>query len=62
MEILFILLPASLALALLALIGFLWSTRSGQLRDLDTPAKRILFEEADQAPSSSEPDEGSSNR
>lgn len=45
MDILFILLPASLLLAVIALIAFLLSVRDGQMRDLDTPARRMLFEE-----------------
>jgi cbb3-type cytochrome oxidase maturation protein len=45
MDLVFFLLPASLFLALLAVIGFIWSVRSGQMDDLDTPAQRILFDD-----------------
>jgi cbb3-type cytochrome oxidase maturation protein len=45
MEIIYLLLPLSLLLALVALLAFLWSARSGQFDDLDTPSRRILFDE-----------------
>jgi cbb3-type cytochrome oxidase maturation protein len=48
MEIIFILLPASLILAAIALVGFLWSARAGQFEDLDTPARRLLLDEDQQ--------------
>lgn len=45
MEIIFLLLPLSLLLALAAIVGFVWATRSGQFDDLDTPASRVLFDD-----------------
>lgn len=45
MDIIFILLPLSFFLALVGLIGYLWSVKSGQFEDLDTPAMRILSED-----------------
>lgn len=45
MEILFLLIPASLLLAGIALAFFLWAVRTGQFDDLDTPPHRILFED-----------------
>lgn len=53
MSILFILVPASLSLAALGLVAFLWSLKRGQYEDLDGAAWRILTEDAngeDQAP------------
>lgn len=47
MELVYFLLPAALSLALIGLVGFIWAVRSGQLQDLETPARRILFEESD---------------
>jgi cbb3-type cytochrome oxidase maturation protein len=44
-EIIYLLLPASIALAAIALCGYLWAARSGQFDDLDTPARRVLTEE-----------------
>jgi cbb3-type cytochrome oxidase maturation protein len=45
MSILYVLLPAALALALAAVIAFIWAVRAGQFDDLDTPAVRILHDE-----------------
>lgn len=45
MDIVFILLPLTLLLALFFLGCYLWSVRKGQLDDLDTPARRILFDD-----------------
>jgi cbb3-type cytochrome oxidase maturation protein len=42
MNVLIILIPAALALGLLALYGLFWSLRRGQYEDLDGAAYRIL--------------------
>ena len=42
MDIVFVLLPASLLLALLGIGAFIWATRSGQFDDCDTPPLRML--------------------
>lgn len=47
MGILFVLLPASICLALLGFGAYYWMVRSGQLEDLDTPALRMLNDESD---------------
>lgn len=52
MSIVYLLLPASLLLALVALAAYLWATKTGQFDDLDTPSLRILGE--DSIPSSSD--------
>ena len=39
------LVPVSLALALVALVVFLWTLRSEQYEDLDGAAERILIDE-----------------
>jgi cbb3-type cytochrome oxidase maturation protein len=44
MEILFILVPVSLALSIAALLTFLWTLRSAQYDDLDGAAWRILLD------------------
>ncbi len=48
MEIIFLLLPISVLFAFLALGAYLWSVRSGQLDDLETPAVRVLFDDDEQ--------------
>ncbi|MBK5271759.1 MAG: cbb3-type cytochrome oxidase assembly protein CcoS [Bacteroidia bacterium] len=50
MSVMIILLIASISVAVLFLIAFLWSVRSGQYEDDYSPSSRILF---DDKPSSS---------
>lgn len=45
MNILIVLIPVSLVLALLGLIAFLWTLRANQYDDLDGDAWRILLED-----------------
>ena len=45
MDRLFILVPAALALGLLALAAFLWALRNGQYDDPEGSAGRILFDD-----------------
>ncbi len=45
MSAIYIALPLALLLALAGVIAFIWSVRSGQMDDLETPALRILGEE-----------------
>lgn len=45
MSAVYIALPAALLLALVFLAGFIWSVRTGQMDDLETPAHRILTED-----------------
>ena len=44
MEILFLLIGISLVVAFGFLLLFIFSTKDGQFDDMQTPAKRILFE------------------
>lgn len=46
MSTLYIVLPASLALALAAVLAFRWATRRGQYDDLETPAWRAILDDA----------------
>lgn len=45
MSALYIALPVSLLLVVAAVIAFIWSVRSGQLDDLETPAVRLLLDD-----------------
>jgi cbb3-type cytochrome oxidase maturation protein len=45
MSVLFILISASLTIALLFLFAFIWSVKSGQYEDDYTPSVRILFDD-----------------
>jgi cbb3-type cytochrome oxidase maturation protein len=42
---LYILLPLALLIAGGAVAAFIWTVRSGQLDDVDTPPRRILFDD-----------------
>ncbi|MBL9019158.1 MAG: cbb3-type cytochrome oxidase assembly protein CcoS [Myxococcales bacterium] len=44
---LYIVLPLALLIASCAVAAFIWTVRSGQLDDVDTPPRRILFDEAE---------------
>lgn len=45
MTALYIVLPLALIVATAAVVAFVWSVRSGQLDDVDTPPRRILFDD-----------------
>lgn len=46
MSALFLVLPLALFVAGCAVAAFIWTVRSGQLDDVDTPPRRILFDDA----------------
>mgnify|MGYP003639367177 FL=1 len=45
MSVLWIVIPLAFVFAGLAIAAFMWTVRSGQMDDLETPASRILFED-----------------
>ena len=45
MSAIYIALPIALLLALVGVAAFIWSVRSGQMDDLETPALRLLGED-----------------
>jgi cbb3-type cytochrome oxidase maturation protein len=45
MTALYIVLPLALLIATGAVLAFAWVVRSGQLDDVDTPPRRILFDD-----------------
>jgi cbb3-type cytochrome oxidase maturation protein len=45
MTILYLILPLALLFAGAAVAAFAWAVRSGQLDDVDTPPRRILFDD-----------------
>lgn len=47
MDILFLLIPLSLVVIVIAAGGFLWAVKSGQFDDMEGPAHRILMDEDD---------------
>ena len=56
MSVLYLILPLALVFAGIAVGAFVWTVRSGQLDDVDTPPRRILFDdEARVAPGRSAP-------
>jgi cbb3-type cytochrome oxidase maturation protein len=50
MTALYIVLPLALVIAGAAVLAFVWVVRSGQLDDVDTPPRRMLFEDETVAP------------
>jgi cbb3-type cytochrome oxidase maturation protein len=50
MSVIILLLIASISVAVLFLIAFLWSVRSGQFEDDYSPPSRILFEDKPSSP------------
>jgi cbb3-type cytochrome oxidase maturation protein len=45
MSTLYIVLPLALLVVSAAVAAFIWVVRSGQLDDVDTPPRRILFDD-----------------
>lgn len=45
MTIIFLVLPIAVAISAAAVLAFVWSTKSGQLDDLETPPLRMLRDE-----------------
>lgn len=62
MEVIVLLILASLALAGLFLVIFVWATRTGQFEDTTTPALRILTDDAPPAGRSTNPSTPFSHR
>jgi cbb3-type cytochrome oxidase maturation protein len=47
LEVLYVLIALSFAMAGVGLLAFLWANASGQFRDLKSPAEKILFDDQD---------------
>jgi cbb3-type cytochrome oxidase maturation protein len=45
MNVLYFLVPLALILAAIGVGAFIWSVRSGQFEDVETPGMRVLFDE-----------------
>lgn len=45
MNVLYFLVPLALLLAAIGVAAFIWSVRSGQFDDVDTPGVRVLLED-----------------
>ena len=50
MDILYLLIPLSLAFAGVIAIGLIWAVKSGQFEDMEGPAHRILMDDDDVPP------------
>jgi len=44
-SVLWIVIPIAFIFAALAIAAFMWTVRTGQMDDLETPASRMLFED-----------------
>lgn len=60
MNIIYVLIPLSVILMVLAIAFFFWAVRNDQFDDLDTPALDILDE--DEGPKSTDPDQSKPTR
>jgi cbb3-type cytochrome oxidase maturation protein len=49
MTILFLVLPLTIAISAVSVAAFAWATRRGQFDDLETPALRMLHDDAPRA-------------
>lgn len=47
MSVVYIVLPLALVVVGIAVFAFVWSARSGQYDDMDTPAVRMLHDDAE---------------
>lgn len=47
MSVVFVMAPIALVLAGIAVGAFVWATRDGQFDDTETPAHRMLFDDAE---------------
>ena len=45
MSVLYIVLPLALIIVAVAVAAFVWSARTGQMDDLETPAVRVLHDD-----------------
>ena len=50
MSVLYLILPLALGFAGVAVGAFVWTVRSGQLDDVETPPRRILFDDDGSGP------------
>jgi len=46
-EILYLLIPVSIVLLLVAVAAFIWAVKSGQFEDMEGPAYRIILDDDD---------------
>lgn len=46
MSVLYVVVPLAIVIVLVALLAFTWAARQGQFDDLDTPALRMLNDDA----------------
>lgn len=58
MSTLHLVLPLALIVAATAVAAFIWAVRSGQMDDVDTPARRILFDDPRSAKPAPPPAQG----
>ena len=47
MSVLYLVLPLALVVVAVAVGAFIWSARSGQMDDMDTPAMRMLHDDTE---------------
>lgn len=50
MQVIYIVFPLALLIALVAVIAYVWAVRSGQFDDMETPALRVLHDDEQAGP------------
>lgn len=45
MSVLYVVVPLALVIVAIALAGYLWAVRSGQMDDLETPGIRVILDD-----------------
>ena len=50
MSVLYVAIPVALALGMTAVMAFIWTVRTGQMDDLETPPFRAIYEDPPQTP------------
>ncbi len=50
MSVVLVILPLALLIVAAAVAAYVWAARSGQFDDTDTPASRVLVDDAEPAP------------
>lgn len=62
MDIIYVLVPLSIALIAFAITVLFWAIKNGQFEDMDSPAHKILFDDDEHDPKPVDPQNPSSDK
>jgi cbb3-type cytochrome oxidase maturation protein len=60
MDIIYVLVPLSIALIAFAITVLFWAIKNGQFEDMDSPAHKILFDDDEHDPKPKSPEDDAS--